>query len=114
MSSAQALTAACREVVQTSAPDKSRFRFQKLLQPFTLQRSVLPPSSGSCWTGWCFGAAIASLLMVESWWIRVFASLVAALWIARLFVIGHDACHGSYTPSKMLNGGSAESPFFHR
>ena len=27
-----------------------------------------------------------------------------ALWIARLFVIGHDACHGSYTPSKVLNG----------
>ena len=49
------------------------------------------------------GVAIASLLVVESWWIRVFASLVAALWIARLFVIGHDACHGSYTPNKTLN-----------
>ena len=34
----------------------------------------------------------------------MFASLVAALWIARLFVIGHDACHGSYTPNKTLNG----------
>ena len=33
----------------------------------------------------------------------MFASLVAALWIARLFVIGHDACHGSYTPNKVLN-----------
>jgi acyl-lipid omega-6 desaturase (Delta-12 desaturase) len=29
--------------------------------------------------------------------------MVAALWIARLFVIGHDACHGSYTPNKTLN-----------
>ena len=49
------------------------------------------------------GAAIASLLVVEAWWVKVFASLVAALWIARLFVIGHDACHGSYTPNKILN-----------
>jgi omega-6 fatty acid desaturase (delta-12 desaturase) len=49
------------------------------------------------------GVAIASLLVVEAWWVKVFASLVAALWIARLFVIGHDACHGSYTPNKMLN-----------
>ncbi len=40
---------------------------------------------------------------MEAWWVKVFASLVAALWIARLFVIGHDACHGSYTPNKTLN-----------
>ena len=49
------------------------------------------------------GVSIASLLFVEAWWVKVFASLVAALWIARLFVIGHDACHGSYTPNKTLN-----------
>ncbi len=49
------------------------------------------------------GVAIASLFVVDSWWVKIFASLVAALWIARLFVIGHDACHGSYTPNKTLN-----------
>ena len=49
------------------------------------------------------GVAVASMLVVDSWWVTVFASLVAALWIARLFVIGHDACHGSYTPNKRLN-----------
>lgn len=92
------------EVVQTPVPDKSRFRFQKLLQPFTLQRGIATPITWFFLDWLVFGTAIASLLVVESWWIRVFASLVAALWIARLFVIGHDACHGSYTPSKVLNG----------
>ncbi len=84
--------------------DKSRFRFQKLLQPFAVEAAASPRRSfGSCSTGWCWASPIASLLVVESWWVKVFASLVAALWIARLFVIGHDACHGSYTPNKTLN-----------
>jgi omega-6 fatty acid desaturase (delta-12 desaturase) len=92
------------ETVETPAPDKSRFKFQKLLQPFTLQRGIATPIVWFFLDWLVFGAAIASLLVTDSWWVRVFASLVAALWIARLFVIGHDACHGSYTPSKILNG----------
>ena len=86
-----------------STPTRSRFKFQKLLQPFTLTRGSSRPSSGSLLDWLVLGVAIATLLVVESWWVRVFASLVAALWIARLFVIGHDACHGSYTPNKTLN-----------
>jgi acyl-lipid omega-6 desaturase (Delta-12 desaturase) len=92
------------ETVHAPAPDKSRFRFQKLLQPFTLQRGIAMPIIWFFLDWLVLGVAIASLLVVDSWWVRVFASLVAALWIARLFVIGHDACHGSYTPSKVLNG----------
>src|ERR1700676_1029693 len=83
--------------------DKSRFKFQKLLQPFTIERGIATPI---IWffVGWLVvGISIASLLFVEAWWVKVFASLVAALWIARLFVIGHDACHGSYKPNKAHN-----------
>src|SRR5204863_9541889 len=29
---------------------------------------------------------------------------LAGLGIAMLFVVGHDACHGSFTPSRRLNG----------
>jgi omega-6 fatty acid desaturase (delta-12 desaturase) len=83
--------------------DKSRFRFQKLLQPFAVKPGVATPVIWFLLDWLVLGVAIASLLVVESWWIKVFASLVAALWIARLFVIGHDACHGSYTPNKTLN-----------
>lgn len=89
---------------QPAAPDKSRFRFQKLLQPFTLERGIATPVVWFVLDWVVFAAAIASLLVVESWWVRIFVALVAGLWIARLFVIGHDACHGSYTPSKVLNG----------
>lgn len=85
------------------AADKSRFRFQKLLQPFTVDRHVVVPVVWFFLDWMVLGAAIASLLVVDAWWVKVFASLVAALWIARLFVIGHDACHGSYTPNKVLN-----------
>ena len=83
--------------------DKSRFKFQKLLQPFALERGIATPIVWFLLDWLVLGVAIASLLVVEAWWVKVFASLVAALWIARLFVIGHDACHGSYTPNKILN-----------
>ena len=86
-----------------SADDKSRFKFQKLLHPFTLTRGIATPIVWFLLDWLVLGAAIASLLVVEALWVKVFASLVAALWIARLFVIGHDACHGSYTPNKTLN-----------
>src|ERR1700722_16335297 len=84
-------------------PDKSRFKFQKLLQPFTIERGIATPIIWFLLDWLVLGVSIASLLFVDAWWVKVFASLVAALWIARLFVIGHDACHGSYTPNKTLN-----------
>jgi len=54
------------------------------------------------------GVSIASLLFVETWWVKVFASLVAALWIARLFVIGHDAAMAPTRPTRRSTNGSAE------
>lgn len=104
MPSSSPVPSAPPEMVEAPPPDKSRFRFQKLLQPFTAQRSIATPVVWFFLDWLVFCAAIGSLLVVDSWWIRVFAALVAGLWIARLFVIGHDACHGSYTPSKVLNG----------
>jgi omega-6 fatty acid desaturase (delta-12 desaturase) len=89
--------------VEAGAPDKSRFKLQKLLQPFTIERGVATPIIWFLLDWLVLGVSIASLMFVETWWVKVFASLVAALWIARLFVIGHDACHGSYTPNKTLN-----------
>src|ERR1700692_3471717 len=86
-------------------PDKSRFKFQKLLQPFTIERGIATPIIWFLLDWLWLGISIASWLCVRAWWVKVFASLVAALWIARLFVIGHDACHGSYTPNKTLHKG---------
>ena len=80
-----------------------RRKFTKLLQPFTLERGVAAPIIWFMLDWLVLGCTIATLLIVDVWWIRVLTSLVAGLWIARLFVIGHDACHGSYTPNKTLN-----------
>ena len=91
------------DTVPGAAADKSRLKFQKLLQPLPVRRAIVGPVISFFLDWLVLGAAIASLLVVEAWWVKVFASLVAALWIARLFVIGHDACHGSYTPNKTLN-----------
>jgi acyl-lipid omega-6 desaturase (Delta-12 desaturase) len=81
----------------------SRRRFRTLLQPFATTRRIATPIIWFFLDWFVLIAAIATMLVVDSIWVRIFASLVAALWIARLFVIGHDACHGSYTPRKRLN-----------
>ena len=87
-----------------AAPSNTvRRKFTKLLQPFAGERAVVAPVIWFLLDWLVLGVAIGSLLIVESLTVRVFASLTAALWIARLFVIGHDACHGSYTPNKLLN-----------
>jgi omega-6 fatty acid desaturase (delta-12 desaturase) len=86
------------------APEStSRRRFRTLLQPFAASRRIATPIIWFFLDWFVLIAAIATMLVVDSIWVRIFASLVAALWIARLFVIGHDACHGSYTPRKRLN-----------
>lgn len=87
-----------------AAPEStSRRRFRTLLQPFATTRRIATPIIWFFLDWFVLVAAIATMLVVDSIWVRIFASLVAALWIARLFVIGHDACHGSYTPRKRLN-----------
>jgi acyl-lipid omega-6 desaturase (Delta-12 desaturase) len=92
------------ETVQGDSAQKGSYRrFRTLLQPFAAAKATAAPIIWFVLDWLVLGAAIASLLVVESIWVKIFASLVAALWIARLFVIGHDACHGSYTPSKRLN-----------
>jgi acyl-lipid omega-6 desaturase (Delta-12 desaturase) len=87
-----------------TAPQKGSYRrFRTLLQPFAAKKAIVAPIIWFVLDWIVLSVAIATLLVVEPLWVKVFASLVAALWIARLFVIGHDACHGSYTPSKRLN-----------
>ena len=88
---------------QQAAAVSVRRKFTKLLQPFTVERGTVAPVIWFFLDWLVLGAAIAALLIVESWWMKILASMVAGLWIARLFVIGHDACHGSYTPNATLN-----------
>lgn len=48
-------------------------------------------------------ASFAATLLPLPTWVRCVASLANATFIATLFIVGHDACHGSLTPKTWLN-----------
>lgn len=51
----------------------------------------------------CYAAAMAGVLYFDSWLFQMACGLLKGAWIGILFVIGHDACHGSLTPHRWLN-----------
>jgi omega-6 fatty acid desaturase (delta-12 desaturase) len=50
-----------------------------------------------------YGAAVAAILLAPWWPLQIACAIVAGLFIATIFVVGHDACHGSLTPYDGLN-----------
>lgn len=50
-----------------------------------------------------FVAAMAGVVLLPAWWMKLPVALAAGFVIGRLFIIGHDACHQSYTPHRRLN-----------
>jgi omega-6 fatty acid desaturase (delta-12 desaturase) len=48
-------------------------------------------------------AAVAAVLLAPWWPLQIACALLAGLFIATVFVVGHDACHGSLTPYDSLN-----------
>ncbi|MEZ5645178.1 MAG: fatty acid desaturase [Burkholderiaceae bacterium] len=50
-----------------------------------------------------FAALIVGTVLLQAWWAKLLCGLAAGFVIGRLFIIGHDACHQSYTPHRGLN-----------
>jgi omega-6 fatty acid desaturase (delta-12 desaturase) len=50
-----------------------------------------------------YGAAVAAVLLAPWWPLQIACAILAGLFIATVFVVGHDACHGSLTPYESLN-----------
>lgn len=48
-------------------------------------------------------AALAGVILVNSLLLKTLCAIAAGLIIGRLFIIAHDACHQSLTPSRRLN-----------
>jgi acyl-lipid omega-6 desaturase (Delta-12 desaturase) len=46
---------------------------------------------------------IAAVALSTPWWVKTTSAIVIGLQIARLFIIGHDACHQSFTEHRFLN-----------
>ena len=50
-----------------------------------------------------FVAAIAATVLLRAVPLKLVAAALGGLCIARLFILGHDACHQSFTPRRRLN-----------
>ena len=50
-----------------------------------------------------FAAAMAAIVALRSAWLQALAAVAAGTVIARLFILGHDACHQSLTSHRRLN-----------
>ncbi len=50
-----------------------------------------------------FAAALTGVVLASAWWLKLILAVVTGFVIGRLFIIGHDACHQSYTPHRALN-----------
>lgn len=47
--------------------------------------------------------ALAGTVWLKTWWLKLLSGLASGFIIGRLFIIGHDGCHQSLTPSRKLN-----------
>lgn len=50
-----------------------------------------------------FFAAIAGTVYFDNFFLKLLLGCIAGFIIGRIFIIGHDACHQSYTPNRTLN-----------
>jgi omega-6 fatty acid desaturase (delta-12 desaturase) len=50
-----------------------------------------------------FAACMAAALLAPQPWLQALAGGAAGVVISRLFILGHDACHQSFTPHRGLN-----------
>src|SRR5205823_1460319 len=56
-------------------------------------------------------ATFVALALAPTWWARVALALLNGLMAGVLFVVGHDACHGSLTPRLRLNAWLGRAAF---
>jgi len=79
-----------------------RREIQRALQQFT-RRSLFWGTALALADFVQYGAAIAGVLWLAPVWAKIACSVFAGLKIANLATLGHDAAHGSLTPSARLN-----------
>lgn len=48
-------------------------------------------------------ATLGCIVLVDPWWAKALLGVVNGMFIGIVFVVGHDAAHGSLTPSRWLN-----------
>ncbi len=50
-----------------------------------------------------FASLIVGVVLISALWLKLLLGAAAGFMIGRLFILGHDACHMSFTPNRKLN-----------
>src|SRR5487761_2346823 len=89
-------------VISPDAPFPGRKIVRGWLIPLCSKGTLLPLSLLVFDFALFFGTIAATVLLTPVW-AKMGMGLVAGFIIGRLFILGHDACHQSFTPHRMLN-----------
>ncbi len=89
-------------VIAPDAPFPGRKIVRGWLIPLCSKRTILPLLLLLFDFALFFGAIAATVLLTPVW-AKIGMGLVAGFIIGRLFILGHDACHQSFTPHRGLN-----------
>lgn len=89
-------------VIPAGTPLPQRKQIRAWLEPIVRQRTTLAVALLAVDWG-LFLAALMGVVLLPAWWLKLPLALAAGFIIGRLFIIGHDACHQSYTPHRRLN-----------
>ncbi len=89
-------------VIAPDAPFPGRKTVRSWLIPLCSKRTILPLLLLVFDFALFFGAIAATVLLTPVW-AKIGMGLVAGFIIGRLFILGHDACHQSFTPHRGLN-----------
>jgi len=73
------------------------------LPPDARQRSLRIGALYFLATGVVYLALLVAMPLTGAWWARLIVAMACGLSIGMLFIVGHDACHGSLTPSSRVN-----------
>src|SRR5512141_2386513 len=92
--------AAPRQVALAAAPSRKEIR--SWLLPLE-RKSTAYPVALLVTDLVLFGALIAGAVLLTNALLQLACALAAGFWIGRLFILGHDACHQAYSPSRTLN-----------
>ncbi len=79
----------------------NRKELRALLKPYEQKNNIL--ALGLCLTDYLLLLIGEYLVVTLPLILKPFASFIVFIAIVRLFVLGHDACHGALTSSKKLN-----------
>lgn len=83
-------------------PDVSARRVKGLLQPYAQKRLLLPLLIFLLDLA-VYGMLVVGAVVLQALWQRLLCGALAGFATGMLFVVGHDACHESYTQHKWLN-----------